>query len=212
MVIQDLEVEQEVKIEIVWGDKVFSADSLVLGKIPGSVFLKPYHYNGKELKIGENSKDFSFNLYAIDSNTKHRVGWKNVNLVSNVIKGKSCYICSTKKYLLYSDDSERREEIRTKIDIKGYATEIDMPWRKEILIEDISATGIGISIDKNLEFKKSTLFIELNDKINDEKYNESFTVKVVRTVEKGNRVFYGCSFKETKVGLLYYIFAKRAQH
>lgn len=211
MIIQDLSENQKIEIEIMWGDKVFTIPSTVVGKQNTNVLLKPYSMNGTEIRVHENARDFMFNIYTIDPKTHFRVGWNDVELRSTEYKGVHYYICSTKNYLLYANDSERRNQIRTRINLTGTATEIENKKSHVVHIHDISATGIAFLASKDHEFEKIHLRIEFSEVINEEDYSFSIRAQIVRTdtMEDG-RVLYGCKFLETPQDLLMYVFLKRS--
>lgn len=211
MTIQDLSEEQRVKIEIVWADKTFSVDSKVAGKRSTDILLKPYIFNGNEIRVHEKVRDFTFNIFAIDPYTKHRVGWNDVEMKSVDFKGNHYYICRPKNYLLYAADQERRNNNRISINLPGSVTDIASGATYAARIVDLSANGIAFSLPSSREINKINVKVCLDDSIGDSEFNLELLARIVRIVPKGNEVLYGCELRSTPQELAMYTFLRQSE-
>ncbi|MCR4782712.1 MAG: PilZ domain-containing protein [Lachnospiraceae bacterium] len=210
MTLQDLEDNQEVEIEIIWGDKSFSIPSKVKGKSSAGVLLLPYVTNGNEITINDNmTKTFTFNLYAIESDTKKRVGWKSVDLQSVPYDGEHYYACKVRSFSRDSRESDRRSEERIPIGVSGNATDLASKTRENITIKDISEKGIGFIAEKSIDFKRMQQKITFSDSVSDEDFEFAFNAKIVRIVSEGDKKLYGCKIVDMPKDISLYIFLKK---
>ncbi len=210
MTLQELADKQAVELEVIWGDKSFSLQTKVEGKSESGILLRPYIVKNQEITVNrEMAKSFIFNIYAIDEETRHRICWKQVDVMSVLFDGEHYYACRVKSFLRDSKESDRRAEDRMTLGISGTCVDPTTKKRANIWIKDISERGIGFLAEKDVEFEKINQRVVFTDSIRDEDFEFSFGVKIVRSVEEDGKMLYGCKIVEMPKNISLYIFMRK---
>lgn len=211
MVLQDLVKGDEITIEIVWGNSIYHLPSKVVVAWNKDIYIEPLTYNGHVIDLSRMMfRDMTYNIYAINKETDHRVKWNNIHIEPVVLKsGDTVYSLKTYEFARNSVLSERRVEDRTQINIPGivYLNEGMVPIR----IRDISASGLSFTTTKGAEINNGLFQVEFTDSAKGDLYDILLHCRFVRRVEQGMEALVGCALTKQSKDLLFYIFNKRLE-
>lgn len=206
MKITELKNGTNVDIEIVNNEKKFLFTTKVIGQLNGFCVADIYKHN-ETIPVVLNSKtnknDIVFNVYTIDSNTKQRLGWRNVQIETI----DSMYVFSTFQFAKESGICDRRIDERIKVDT---VCEIQLDDNTSLSVDvfDISRSGIAFWLNeedaKNINVReKYKMYFQEN--VSDQEFEFSVEAKVVRKNLQNNKILVGCMlFGVNKNYLLYY--------
>lgn len=209
MVLQDLAVGQTVYVELIWENQTYTLNASTVGKNDSGVLIVP-HPNQEDtiMVIRRNVRKLNFSVYAISDNGG-RVAWKNVKVYPMAYKERTYFACGTNLFHANAESSERRNDPRIILDVLGEVAYDD--GRIDCLIHDISDSGISFLVPSNVIFANTKVYISYTDIINDNDFKISEAVRIVRNVDQGTEILYGCRFLNVSNDYLTYSYLKKME-
>ena len=211
MRVTDLARNQEIIVQINWGDRRIEFESNVLGRDERGIFISPYLHDDKALELEiDNSNQVSCNIYT-DSDEGKRISWKNV-LVSTVTHaGERTYYVMPRFFNVFAKPDERREHERIKVHKQGKAVDTLTRITTDIMVNDVSDVGISFYAPSNFSFSSNRVIILLNDMVSGSKFHLNVECAVARTEKKVGTQFYGCRVVGDNKDFLLYAFSKKME-
>jgi len=82
MKLTDLLEKQRLTVQLLWGEQKIEFFSNVIEKEESEVYISPYLHNGSELELNVTpDKGVICNVFTNDPSTRHRISWKNIELL-----------------------------------------------------------------------------------------------------------------------------------
>lgn len=205
MKISGLDIDQEIIVQVTWGERKIEFPSIVREKADMSIVVTPYMHNNSPLELNiDNSGKVVCNIFADSPESKERISWKNVSLATIDRNGTAFYEISTKSYNAISSLDDRRENERIEINKKGRVFVPDVGEYYDVVIYDISDVGISFTLLNRYDLPSHRIFVLFEDCINDKEFNMRVECKTIRSKQTADGSFWGCKTSgENKDFLLY---------
>ena len=192
MKIVDLLINQNVNIQITWGEQNIEFPSYVIDKIDNVVFVKAYKHNGNELQLNiTEGAGVICNLFTDNSQTGQRISWRNVELTTVERNGSVQYCIKTRGFNNIAKPDDRRHNERTVVDVDG--TVID-PLNDDVFVtvHDISGVGVSFYAAESYSPKSQQIKVQFTDTIDKKEFSVQVECSISRVnIEKG-RTIVGC--------------------
>lgn len=209
MKLTDLLRDQQIIIQLIWGDQKIEFSSVVVDYDESSAYVTPYMHNGSPLKINVTNKvDVNCNVFT-NNQSKQRVSWKNVELTTVERRDKTLYCLKTSGYNHIAKPDERRLHERVIIQVKAEVFDGRKEKGVEILVHDISDIGISFHAPKSFAPTSKQLIVTFTDSIDDKQFNIRVGCTITRTTERSGNLFVGCKIMEENKDFRLYGFMKR---
>lgn len=208
--LQEITSEQQLMIQIVWGDKTIEFPTKLVSHGGLSINVEPYLRQGRplELNVGIES-GIICNMFADDIKTGQRISWRNIDLKSTTYNNALVYAISTNKFNRISKVDERRIHDRIKFNKEGTVRDKCWTEKYKIIINDISDNGISFYVPNNFERKSNQFVVEFSDQVNGELFQLRVECRYVHTKQKDNLTVYGCEIVNNNREYLLYGCLKR---
>lgn len=206
MELHELTKEQEIIIQIVWGENKIEFYSHMVGCLAEeeAIFITPYVHNGQPLELNIDQKSgIICNMFCDDPYNGNRISWRNVEMETIHQESRVAYKISTSEFNRQAQLDDRRVEERIIINL--YGTVIDSEGNAtQIKVRDISDGGIGFYTPSSFQNKTNQIKVMFEDHVNGADFSMSLVCKIVRAVNKTGTMFYGCRVMgENREFLLY---------
>lgn len=206
MELHELTKEQDIIIQIVWGENKieFFSHMVNCNAEKESIFVTPYMHNGQPLELNINQKSgIVCNMFCDDLYNGTRVSWRNVEL-ETVHQGTAVvYKISTFQFNRQAQIDDRRVEERIKINLYGMI--VDGEGQSiQVRIHDISDGGIGFYAPTSFQSKSNQVKVQFSDNVNGADFSICLICKIVRSVNKSGNMFYGCEIMQNSREYLLY--------
>lgn len=210
MQFKDLAVDQKITIQIKWGDKTIGFDSVVLLKDDNGVYVSPYLHQDKPLEINvDMNSGIGCDVQAIDPSTGERVVWKGIDVKSREKTLGFSYYLTTSVFKTTAISDERRQSTRMVIRKPGQLFDPGNNGSTDILIHDISDTGISFYAPINRMPTSGKLVIKFQDSLDGRVFDIMLNCSIARSVQKPGTMFYGCRINGDNRDFMIYGFMKR---
>lgn len=210
MQFKDLAVNQKIIIQIKWGEKVIEFDSEVLLKDDNGIYVTPYFHQNRPLEINiDMNSGIGCNIFAINPENNERVAWKNVDVKSKEKTLGFSYYLTISAFKTMAVSEERRGSGRIVIHKQGQLFDPGNNGHTDILIHDISDTGISFYAPASHIPGSGNLTVLLQDNIDGREFQIRINCTIARTVKKPGTIFYGCRINGDNREYLIYGFLKR---
>lgn len=193
MRLQDIPNGQAVILQIEWGTQIIEFPLEIAEKDTGSIFLTPHIYQGTPLKINiDSSSGIRCNLFTVSQESNTRIGWKCISVNTLNKSGNIVYHVTSNSFNSYSSLDERRESSRVLVHNNGKVYDVISDTYTDVIIHDVSDTGISFLAPNNFECKSPQPIVTLSDIIDGKEYIISVPVTLTRMQKKPGAVLYGC--------------------
>lgn len=211
MKLLDLTVSQKVVVQIILGEKKLEFASKVLDKSLVGIYISPYVHQDKVLEFNINHQSgIACNLFVDDPETHKRISWKNVDISTKNSNGNKAYYITTTGYNSFSRNDEKRVDVRIVIQKPGKLYNPELDETTNILIHDISDTGISFYASQSTVMPLNHIIIQFSDTVDGKEFSVKLECSIVRSLKKTGMVFYGCRIAgENNKEYLIYEFMKR---
>ncbi len=210
MKLSELMLEQQLIVQLIWGDQKIEFNSKVLETDENGAYVTVYLHNEKPLEINiDEAKDVWCNIFADDPATGSRISWKNVKVSTLERNGASVYQLRTSSFNEVAKHDDRRKHTRIKIrkNAKIYNAKTDT--YTDIMIHDISDNGVSIYAPQTYSATSSNILILFSDSIDDKTFDIRLECSIIRSQKKVGTVFHGCRILGENKDYLLYGFLKR---
>ena len=196
MELHELEKNQSVNIQIVWGEKVIGFHTQVMGHGDGGVYVAPYAVKGQKLELNvKMSSNILCHVYADDIKTGRRVSWKNVELMTIYKKADMFYQIHTAAFNALSHQDDRRAHGRMRVDQVGMVVDY-IGTRTKIMIYDISEHGISFLAPKGFVPSPKLMYVSFSPMMKKTKFAITVPCRLVHSSERQGNLFCGCEITE----------------
>lgn len=183
MLLSDLTIESNIKLEVVSGNDKIYIDASIAQVLKSGIVLFPVTYEGKIVSFKDNHNIVNLVLYQADGKPSI---WKNVSVSHAMMNGRAFVLVRS---LEESSEYNRRRNYRLPLDIKG-----NVLGSGEVIVHDISNGGISFYMD---QYGSCTVGQTVNIGFSARNCNYAVSATVVRVVEEEGRCLYGCTMKST---------------
>lgn len=193
MKLVDLQLDQNLIIQFLFGEQVIEFYSHVIERGESSVYVTPYFHNGSELEINiTEDSGVICNIFTDDPSNKKRISWRNLELATLKRNDKICYCLKTYGFNNVSTIDDRRLHERTIIDVSGKVYDGYHAVGDRVIIHDISDVGISFYANSSFAPQSQQLLVEFADAINNKSFNVRITCAIARTSEDNGHIRIGC--------------------
>ncbi|MCR5271385.1 MAG: PilZ domain-containing protein [Lachnospiraceae bacterium] len=208
MQLQALKEGEPVTLEVIWGGVVYPLSSSVYKVMGDGVWIKAFYKNGQLLDFSNKAfKSAQFNFYAFIDGGKDRVVWKNVVIELKKAKEALFYQISVSVFARESVEANRRDNERVSLFLEAEIT-TDYGKTYPVMMRDISNSGIGFTIKKDVDLVAQSFQIKFEDEVRGTTYSITAQCKGARKVKNENDFLVGCQIEKAPKNLLYYIYYK----
>lgn len=206
LILQDIADGQRLTLEVVWENVTYTVDAVAVGKNDTGILVLPLPDQDEQMQIiRQNIRRLNFIVYAIDDAS--RVSWKNVKVYPMTYKDKIYFACGTNPFNARAENSERRNDARFLLDVEGEVSYDD--GQAKAIIHDVSDSGISFIVSSDIEFSNTKVYVNFKDVVNDNDFNISEAVRIVRSVDFGEKRLYGCRLMKQENDYLTYTYMKK---
>lgn len=184
---------QNIMIQLIWGEQKIEFPSEVLEKENDYVFVTSYIHNGSELQLNIiEGSNVVCNVFADNSNTGQRVSWKNVELTTENRNGKVLYCIKTRGFNNMAHPDDRRNNERTVIQVSGTVTDVQTDETVSVTVRDISGVGVAFYAPESYSPKSQQMLVKFTDFIDEKQFDVKVECSVSRTSKEEGRTIVGC--------------------
>lgn len=205
MLLTDIQISEEFKLEIIVGTNVFEFPSKVIAIDGKEIIAEPVRIDNKILNLESSKAVVNLILNRAD---KSPVVWKRVSVVSIVREKATVY-----RITAFSDGKEenRRGAFRVNISMAGVAQIGINTAAADVIVKDISDTGYSFITAKDVDpFEGVLVRLAYTDMVEGKSTNLSLIGIVVRKVPYDDNSFlYGCKLNQKYNFLSKYISSKQ---
>ena len=193
MKLVDLLLNQNVIIQLTWGEQKIEFSSNVIEKVDDVVYVSSYMHKGTELKLNVvDGTGVVCNVYADNSMTGQRISWRNVELTTEDRNGKTLYCIRTRGFNNIASPDDRRYNERTVIDIGGTVKITGTEEETNITVHDISGVGVSFYASKTYSPKVQQVTVLFTDIIDDRIFDVKVDCVITRMNVEEDRTTVGC--------------------
>lgn len=210
MKLTDLVVNQELIIQLLWGEQKIEFVSYVLGHEGSALFVTPYLHNGSALELNvTRDKGVVCNLFADNLTNKQRVSWKNIELTTVKRNKEITYCIKTFGFNIVAAPDDRRLNDRILVDVEGQAIDEDSGDVLDVLVHDISDVGVSFYAPDSFEPQSQQLVVKFTDYINEKEFNVSVEGTISRIANNGEKTIVGCRITDRNKDYQIYSFMRK---
>lgn len=193
MKLVELLLNQEIIVQLNWGEQKIEFVSKVLEKDDTAVYVTPYIHNGNELELNVTpDKGVICNVFADNKNSSQRVSWKNVELTTVARGGRVTYYIKTRGFNVIASPDDRRLHERVAVNTDGTVFDGDSAEGVNIIVRDISDIGIAFYSPVTFIPKSQQVTVRFTDSIDNRSFNVTVEGTITRTVSENGRNIIGC--------------------
>ena len=209
MVLSDFISNDVVTLEICTGQEKYDFVTKVYLTTPNSALVEALYSGSQVVKLSNKKKGFLFNVYGCDAQNK-RYGWKNISCETVSYGNVSLYELKTNTFNKMGISVDRRNDTRIKVDLPGAAITKKDLLSTDIIINDISNSGISFYSSKQLiDIINRPLVIEFKETIHKTNYLIKIECKPIREIKQESGYLYGCIIMSKDKNVLSYISLKK---
>lgn len=205
MKLTELLKEQEILLQVLWGEHVIEFQTDVIEKVGDGILVNAIIYNDKPLEFNINvDSKIICNVFTDDPGTNKRISWKNID-VKTQKKGEAVvYHLKTNGFNSVAKLDDRRKEDRMKIQQQAQLYNEKSSSLIDITIYDISDLGISFYAPASYRPESNKFTVLFSDNVGEQFFAMKIECIAARTRDEDGRIFYGCKIvKESKDYLLY---------
>lgn len=189
MKLVELLQNQNIIVQLLWGEQKIEFYSEVIEKNETAVFITPYVHNGQVLELNVTlDKGVICNVFTDEPVTKQRISWKGIELTTVKKNNDIIYCLKAHSYNAVSNNDDRRLHERTAVQIDACILDDNIG----VTIHDISDTGLSFYAPKSFEPTPQQLNIYFTDEIGEIEHKVKVTCTISRVAEEENRNVIGC--------------------
>lgn len=210
MELTDLQGADNIIIQIHWSDKKIEFKTEACGRMEKGIYVNPYLNNGRPVELNIKShSDIQCDVIANDPNTRKRVIWKNVELLTVNVNEITVYSLTTSNFNRLGKDNERRNAERISVRKEGEVWDEINSRNVQIMVYDISDNGLSFYAPHSFIPIGGNQRIYFKDRVKEQVFDIEIVCKIVRAEQKGGLMFFGCMIMEdNKEYLMYYCLKK----
>lgn len=193
MKLGDLLLNQNIIVQLVWGEQNIEFTSAVVERENELVYVTAYIHNGSELQLNiTDGAGVICNVFADNSVTGQRISWRNVELTTVNRSGRCRYCIKTHGYNKVANPDDRRDNERTVIRVEGLAKDEDSEEAIKVVVNDISGVGVAFHAPVSYSPESQKVIISFTDYIDDKQFNVKVEGMISRMSNEKNHTVVGC--------------------
>lgn len=206
MTLQDLKKGQMVTLEVVWGETKYDIPTEVMGATKDAVLIRPFSYKGTTLDLGTGKfRNMIYNLHAPDIKENDRKVWRRVQISTLDHNDSTYYAVRLSAMGHYAVSSDRRENKRMVLDLKGVLWIKGTKERIQTIVHDISDGGMSMYVPKGFLPDNRVMTVSYDDSVQGHGFTLNIDCVQVRSMVEGEYVLLGCRITNMDKDLLAYI-------
>lgn len=210
MKLNEMVLNQNIIIQLVWGEQKIEFDSEVLINDSTGVYISPYLHNGSVLELNISpGRGVVCNLFTNNPITKQRISWKGIEMQTVDKDGKKLYMIKTSGYNGVAEGDDRRTHDRVIVNLNGKVDEIETQTITDIIIHDISDIGISFYAPVSFAPKSYQLVVYFEDIVDGKNFDIKLECTITRIEKRIGNVFVGCKIVGENKNYLIYGFVMR---
>lgn len=210
MRLTELLLKQKIIVQLMWGEQKIEFFSEVLEKDDSSVYITPYIHSNNVLQLNITvDKGVICNIYTDEPGTNKRISWKAIELTTVDRNNKTVYCLKTRGYNNFANPDDRRLHARVLVDVNAIAHDEQSGAEENIIIRDISDTGISFYAPESFIPKSQQLEISFSDKIDDRIFDVKIDCSISRINKDNDKNIIGCRVLGENKNYLIYQLIKR---
>lgn len=216
MLLTDLKAGSAISFEITIGDSHYEFPSSIIYVYPDSILIPPFIRNGNVVNLGDKRfGNMTFTIYYADTGHSRRLAFKGVSVetVEHSVGNNTDFYYKIKSsgFAALAKISERRNTKRMMLDLEGSITLEDSERNINVMIHDISNSGVSFFCSQKLDSLSNSLYIFIRDTINSHDFDIRIKCKIIRYIGNDNIYLYGCSITETSREYQSYVCLKQSE-
>lgn len=193
MKLLDLLLNQNVIVQLTWGEQKIEFPADVIEKDNESVYVTSYVHNGTELQLNiTEGSGVICNVFADNSQTGQRISWRNVELTTVDKNGRILYCIKTRGFNNFANPDDRRYNERTMILVDGIVTDVYNGVIENITVRDISGVGVAFYAPETYSLKSQQVVVTFTDTIDEKIFDVKVECMISRTNIENGRTIVGC--------------------
>lgn len=193
MKLTELLINQNIIVQLIWGEKKIEFYSDVIECNETAVYVTPYIHNGSVLDLNViPGKGVVCNLFTDEPNTKQRISWKNVELTTVTRNNEKQYCLKSYGFNKVASLDDRRHHERIHLDITGTVFDEAAEGGVDVVIHDISDIGISFYSSSDYVPKSQPILVTFTDAIDEKSFDIKVECTITRTMQTANGPLMGC--------------------
>ena len=193
MKLVDLLINQNIIVQLTWGEQKIEFSSEVIEKANDAVFVTSYLHNGSELQLNiTGDTGVVCNVFADDTTTGQRISWRNIELTTVEKNNRTMYCLKTYGFNHVANLDERRNNERTLIQLEGKVTDVNNEETQTIIVRDISGVGVAFYAPESYSPKSQQVTVMFSDIIDTKKFDVSVECSILRMNNENGHMIVGC--------------------
>lgn len=191
MDIYEIQPDSRISVTVTRGDASVSFASDIVAVMPDCVYVVPFKHN--ETIVNFNIPDVLIEMVVTREN-EVPFSWKIVHISKEIYENNVVHCI---KSTVVGVKLNRRNAFRVFVGENGYAASALATGKQDVLIKDLSSTGVGFLVDSSSRFNPEVgkdIFVVFTDDVLKTTFNVA--ARIVRTVDipEKNQQLFGCKF------------------
>ena len=211
MTLQDLKKGQMVTLEVVWGETKYDIQTEVVGATKDALLILPFSYKGTTLDLGSGKfKSMTYNLHVADKAENDRKVWRSVIISTVKVNDMFFYAVKLSAMGHIPISSDRRENKRLVLDVKGSAIVRGSDKSVPVIVHDISDGGLSFFAASGFNPGGKILRITYDDVVQGHGFTLNIECVRVREMDDGAYTLLGCKITNMDKDLLAYVCLRKS--